>query len=501
MDVSKHLEKAGEALRKKNFDYAISLYHQVLQLKPDHGEARRELRQALVRRAEYKKVPPFIALLQGAPSRLGMLIGKVLKNRGQVVLAAENYLKNDPRNRSVNWSLGEALEAAGHRNGAVAVWEFLGEDEQVGDEALKRAGALYYQLQQMEKALGCYEAVLKRSPRDSEAEKMRKNLAAEGVLSSGSYDPTRSSRELARDQKQVKELEASQKFVTTEDERELLRSKLAEALAADPSDKRSRRALVDHHVKGKEFARAVEVLEEGLAADPDATELRDRLGEVRILGFEQELRRTKALADRGDEAAKTDLVDLTREKREFEVEEFTRRVKDHPTDLEQRYRLGRLLLETGETDKAIENLQHSVKDPRRRVESLLGLGRAFESKGMLDLATKQLTGALDAVDAGSDRATEITYALGVLSERTGDLAAAKARYESIYERDIHYKDVAARLEKVRAASTAPSPEAKKAAPEAPKAPEAAPPPAPSREKTDEPSAGDAAGGSLYDFKD
>ncbi|MFG0320378.1 MAG: tetratricopeptide repeat protein [Planctomycetota bacterium JB042] len=490
MDVSKHLEKAAEALRKKNFDYAISLYHQVLQLKPDHGEARRELRQALVRRAEYKKVPPFIALLQGAPSRVGMLLGKVLKNRGQVVLAAENYLRNDPRNRGVNWSLAEALEAAGHRNGAVAVWEFLGEDEQVGDEALKRAGSLYYQLQQMEKALGCYEAVLKRSPRDSEAEKMRKNLAAEGVLSSGSYDPTRSSRELARDQKQVKELEASQKLVTTEDERELLRAKLGEALAADPSDRRARRALVDHHVKAKEFERAVEVLEEGIAADPDATDLRDRLGEVRILDFEQQLRRTKALADRGDQAAKTDLVDITREKREFEVEEYTRRVKDHPTDLEQRYRLGRLLLETGETDKAIENLQLAVKDPRRRVESLLGLGRAFESKGMLDLAMKQFTAALDAVDAGSDRATEITYALGILNERTGDLAAAKARYESIYERDIHFKDVAARLEKVRSASTA---EAARTAPEAPKAIQ--------REKTDEPSAGDAAGGSLYDFKD
>src|SRR5690606_2317012 len=110
--------------------------------------------------------------------------------------------------------------------------------------------------------------------------------------------------------------------------------KLEEKLASDPADKRARRDLVDHHVKAKEFARAIEVLEEGLSADADAFELRERLGDVRILDYEQQIRGLKALADRGDQAAKTDLVDLTREKRAFEIEEVTRRVKDHPTDLE-----------------------------------------------------------------------------------------------------------------------------------------------------------------------
>ena len=79
MDISKHLDKAAEALRKKNFDYAINLYHQVLTLKPDHGDARRDLRQALVRRAEYKKISPAIALIQGLPHRVGIGFGKLLK--------------------------------------------------------------------------------------------------------------------------------------------------------------------------------------------------------------------------------------------------------------------------------------------------------------------------------------------------------------------------------------------------------------------------------------
>jgi len=511
MDVSKHLEKAAEALRKKNFDYSISLYHQVLQLKPDHGEARRELRQALARRADYKKVPPFLALLQGLPSRLGMLIGSVLKNQGQVVMAAEGYLKNDPRNRGVNRSLAGALEAAGHNNSAVAVWEFMGDDDRIGDEALKRAGALYYQLKQMEKALGCYEVVLERSPRDSEAEKMRKNLAAEGVLTSGSYDPTKSSRELARDQDQVRENEIGQKRVTTDDEREILRKKLAAAVDEDPSEKRSRRALVDHHVKVKQYAKAVEVLEAGIALDADSYELRERLGDVRILDLEMQLREAKALANRGDAAAKTDVVDLTREKRALEIDEYSRRSKEHPTDLELRYKLGRLMLESEQIDEAIENLQHAVKDPRRRTDSLVGLGLAFEAKDLLDLARKQYTSALEGVDAGSDRATEIIYALGVLSEKTGDIEDAMTRLESIYERDINYRDVGTRLERLRAASaTATSETEPKAVSVSSEtadaatdgAPAASASPTPQAPPTQDESAGDdAGGGSLYDFKD
>ncbi len=41
VDVSKHIAKAEEALRKKNFDFAVGFLQQVISLQPDHGEARR----------------------------------------------------------------------------------------------------------------------------------------------------------------------------------------------------------------------------------------------------------------------------------------------------------------------------------------------------------------------------------------------------------------------------------------------------------------------------
>ncbi len=449
MDVAKHLEKAAEAVRKKNFDYAINLYHQVLQLKPDHGEARRELRQALVRRAEYKKVPPLIALLQGVHHLAAIFAGTLLRNPNQVTLAAEAYLRHDPRHRGVNQRLAEALEKAGHPNSAVAVWEFIGEDERIGDYALKRAGALYYSLKEMQKALACFETVLKRSPRDSEAEKMRKNLAAEGVLSSGSYDPSRSSRELGRDKGPRPESEAAGASAPALDEAALLRARLEQALAENPGDKRARRGLADHLVRVRDYPAAAAVLEGGLALDATSYELSERLGDVRILDLEERVREARARAARGDEAGRTDAADLARELREFKIEEFGRRAAEHPTDLDLRFRLGRLLLEDEQVDPAIENFQLAVKDPRRRVDALLGLGAAFERKGLLDLARRQLEAALESVDPTAERGTEIRYALGVLLEKSGDRAGARRCLESIYEQNINYKDVAARLEAIR----------------------------------------------------
>ena len=46
MDYSKHIQKAEEAVRRRNYDFAVQLYQQILEIDADVGEARRGLRQA-----------------------------------------------------------------------------------------------------------------------------------------------------------------------------------------------------------------------------------------------------------------------------------------------------------------------------------------------------------------------------------------------------------------------------------------------------------------------
>src|SRR6185436_13300079 len=52
LDFSKQIQKAEEALRRRNYDFAVELYRQLTDLDPDQGEARSGLRRALKKRVE-----------------------------------------------------------------------------------------------------------------------------------------------------------------------------------------------------------------------------------------------------------------------------------------------------------------------------------------------------------------------------------------------------------------------------------------------------------------
>jgi hypothetical protein len=74
------------------------------------------------------------------------------------------------------------------------------------------------------------------------------------------------------------------------------------------------------------------------------------------------------------------------------------------------------------------------------------MGRAFAAKGILDLAVKQFVEAADSIAAMTDQRKEILYDLAEVQERREDRQEALAIFKSIYESDISYRDVGARIE-------------------------------------------------------
>jgi tetratricopeptide (TPR) repeat protein len=136
---------------------------------------------------------------------------------------------------------------------------------------------------------------------------------------------------------------------------------------------------------------------------------------------------------------------LTAELLDFQVEEFRRRVRVYPTDLNLRFKLGDLLFGKGLVDESIGEFQQTVRDPKFRAESQLRLGRAFKLKGQYDLARRQLDQALEGQTGLSERVKEIRYEMGDVYDLMGQKAEAKAEFGKIYEQDIGYRDVADRL--------------------------------------------------------
>jgi tetratricopeptide (TPR) repeat protein len=77
------------------------------------------------------------------------------------------------------------------------------------------------------------------------------------------------------------------------------------------------------------------------------------------------------------------------------------------------------------------------------------MAQCFQQKGYLDLARRELERALEGIQGVDDRAKEILYTLGAIAEEEGKPAEARAFLSRIFEVDIGYRDVAARMERFR----------------------------------------------------
>jgi len=446
VDVSKYIERAEQEVKRKNFDHAMTLYREILQIDPDCGDARSGIRMAAFKKFE-KRYPS--ALERGAlnlPNNLMLPFARMFKAHNWIVSLCEASLRRDPKNPKLNHKLGHALLALGHSNSAEAAFRVVTEFDARDIQSLKILGRLYTDKKEIEKALECYEKALKINPRDQEAGKMRKDLAAEGAIQRGGYEQATHARDLAKSDRQLKEAERSRKIVRTADEISEAIEELQEEIAEAPDDVNLRIRLGRLQLQGRHYDDAVDTLLAAQKLEGENGDIIDLLGEARIRRFEGRIQEAEAEATAGEEGADDRLRRLKREYLELQVEEGRRRVEAQPTDMSLRFRLGGSLLKADELDDAIEQFQHSVKDPKHKVASLHLLGRAFAAKGILDLATKQFNEAAGQIAGMTDLRKEILYELAQVHERGQGASEALAVYKEIYEADIGYKDVGQRIQ-------------------------------------------------------
>ena len=79
------------------------------------------------------------------------------------------------------------------------------------------------------------------------------------------------------------------------------------------------------------------------------------------------------------------------------------------------------------------------------------LAQAFSRRGMNDLAARKLLEALKEKPVFDDEARDLHYQLGVVYEKMGKREEAIEHFKSIYEQDVGYRDVMARVDAYYAA--------------------------------------------------
>jgi len=446
VDISRHLERAEEAVRKKNFRFAIQLFHQLLDLKPDHEEARRGLRQALDRFAAYRRVPAWLSFLGSLGPRLSVLLAGLSRRPASQARALERLLAVDPSNRRALLALGDCLERAQFHRSARVVFEHLAGLEPGSSGPWKRVGSLLARLGDHEAALAGYERALSADPKDQEALRARKNLAAEGALARSAFTTAGSTQELVKDREQARELERSQKVARTREDLEEELASLDAKLAQVPGDSALllRKALVLRRLgAGAEAMGLLERLKAGGQAGLEALRL---LGDLKLEALAERIRA------QGPGCPPAEKDRLEREMVELRLGIAEDLVAAHPTDLGLRYRLGEALLQAGRQDQAIAEFQQAVKDPRFKSEALVQLARAFRGKGLADLAIAQYSKALETLGTHNERVQEVLYELGDLLAAEGRIEEALGKFSQIFAADINFRDVARRIEELRGSS-------------------------------------------------
>ncbi|MEY4828730.1 MAG: hypothetical protein RLZZ562_526 [Planctomycetota bacterium] len=442
VDLSKHLENAADAVKRRNYPLAVKIYSQVLAIQPDYGDARDGLRKALFAKAAQKPTSKLVAILGGG---VHLLTGHLLRLCGQhngAANAFERYLALDPLHEGSNLALATSLRKAGHRRSALAVFAAYAQQQPRCLLAARSAGALLYEQGKLHEALAFYEMALKVDPRDQEALKARKDLAAEGALKSTGIETAQSSRELIKDKSLAQKLEQQSRIQLSPEELDRQIAATEEELQQKSGDPALLRRMGKLLEQKKDLRGALECLESAAQKLPDDQDLLDQVGDLRLRVQESFVQ--KAIA-RGDSAA---AERAERALNEARATEYRRRIDKNPADLGLRFSLGSALCELRDFDAAIAELQQAVKDPRKKAEAMFLLGRAFRGKGLPDLALGQYEKALAAAGQAT-LAKDALYEMGGLCEEQGKRDAALLHYGRILEQDIGYRDVAQRVDRLK----------------------------------------------------
>ncbi|MGE4619564.1 MAG: tetratricopeptide repeat protein [Planctomycetota bacterium] len=448
--------KADMALKKRNYDYAIELYQQGLQIDPDRFEARKHLRQAQIRKVQEKGGNT----LGGAGVKLknGFLLANirklgVQKKYEEQIIEIEKFLCVAPQSATELFLLAEAFIATERSDSARQAYLEVTESDGTNAEAWKALGRIYEQEKDLDQAIECWERVRQISPEDGEAGKAIRNLSAAQMMAQtearkkggdGSF------RDLLKSDDESKKLEQAASIIRTADDARSAIDVAREKAEAEPDNSRLWRDLGDMQAKARDYDGARGSYEKAKEVNPQDLYAADKLGGLKEMIFVDKIDVLRRAADGGDAAAATELEQALVQQKEFMLEESARRVADHPTDFGLKFKYGEQLMETGRWDEAIAQFQNARKDPKFVTGSTYQIGKAFFHKNLHDLAIKEYGSALDQVnEPDSDLAKSIRYDLALAHESKGESQQALAFLEEIMSVDISFRDVSQKVTDIR----------------------------------------------------
>jgi len=447
-DLRLLFNRANEAVQRQNFDYAIALFQQILEREPGLFECRRALRNAQLNKAGGRG-GFFKRILSGASFSPLLGRGQIALRKGplEAIAIAEQILNGDPHNSHAHKLLAEAALAAEMPRTAALSLEIVvkhaPKDKALAMQFAKALGRAGEQVR-AEKILTDLQGT---HPNDLEIAQALKDLSARRTLDEGGYealaDGTGSYRDILRNEQEAVSLEQEKRVVKTEDVAERLIAEYEARLQNEPHNLKLIRSLAELYTQKKRFAEALAYYDRIRASQGGTDPSLDRnIAETIVRRYDHELSQLDPnAADFAAQSAK-----IQAEKQAYQLEECRKRAERFPTDLQIRFEMGQVYYEAGKFNEAIQEFQKAQANPHRHIQALYHLGQCFASKGINDLAARTLQNALKEKLIFDEEKKELLYALGCVLDKMGKRDEAIEQFKLIYEQDIGYKDVAAKID-------------------------------------------------------
>jgi tetratricopeptide (TPR) repeat protein len=452
-DLRELYQKGVLAVQRHNFDYAIAIFNQVLQREPGFYDCRAALRAAQMKKSS-GGTSFFKRVLGGASA--SPLVAKaqlaMRKDPLESMQIAEQILGSDPNSSSALRILAEAALAADMPRTACFTYEVLLKNSPKDYHLMMDYGQALAKAGQVGKAEGIYAELQRLHPNKGEITQALKNLSANRTLQEGGYDALAtgegSYRDILKNKEEAIALEQEKREVKTDDVTANLIREYETRLAREPENLKLMRNLAELYAQKKEFEKSLEYYERirtsGKGGDPS---LERAIAETAVRRFEHRIAQLDPNA--ADYAAQAAAIQA--ERVAFQLAECKSRAERYPTDLQIRFELGALYFQNGQYSEAIQEFQKAQNNPHRRLQAMSYLGQCFAARGMNDLAARKLQEALKEKASFDDEKKELLYTLGNVFEKMGKREEAIEQFKQIYEVDIGYRDVSAKVDAYYAA--------------------------------------------------
>ena len=447
-EVRELYQKGATALQRQNFDYALAILQQVLQKEPGFFDCRQALRAAQFKKAGgstsfFKKV------LGGASSSPQLAKAQLAMRKSplEALQILEQALSSDPSNTMGHKLLAEAAMAAGLPRTAALSLEILLKNSPRDYDLSMRYGEALKESGQIAKAEAMYVELQRAYPHKPDIGEALKNLSARQTMAEGGYDAladgTGSYRDILKNKDEAVQLEQEKREVKTTDVADRLIRDYEQQIAAEPKNLKKLRSLAELYAQKKDFDKALEYCERIRTNQDGADPSLDKLiSDFALKRFDHQLARLDvSIPEQAEQAER-----IQAERTGYQLNECKARADRYPSDLQIRFELGELYFKAGKLSEAIQEFQKAQSYPARRISAMAYLGQCFARRNMNDLAARTMQNAIKEKPVFDEEKKELIYQLGSVFEKMSKPEEAIEQFKQIYEVDIGFKDVGAKVD-------------------------------------------------------